>query len=121
MHPLIRAARALVAVAALAGAAAQRAAAQPAPAQPGPAQPAPADSAGIIAVIPRPTQVTPRPGRFTLTARTVIWTDSASAAVGRQLARYVEPATGFALAVRTGGARRRPGPWCCAATRRSRG
>lgn len=59
-------------------------------------------SAAAIAVIPRPVQVTPQPGRFTLTARTVIWTDPASAETGRQLARYLEPGTGFALAVRTG-------------------
>jgi hexosaminidase len=36
--------------------------------------------------------------------RTVIWTDAAGAAVGRQLARYLEPGTGLTLPVRTGGA-----------------
>ncbi len=69
-------------------------------------RPAPAqDSVPRIAVIPRPAQVTPLPGRFAFTARTVIWTDPAHvevAEVGRQLARYLEPATGFALAVRQG-------------------
>lgn len=57
-----------------------------------------------IAVIPRPVKVTPRTGHFTLTARTVISTDAGSAALGRQLARYLEPATGYVLAVRRGAA-----------------
>ena len=57
-----------------------------------------------IAVIPRPVKVTPRTGHFTLTARTVISTDVGSAALGRQLARYLEPATGYVLAVRRGAA-----------------
>ena len=60
------------------------------------------DSAAAIAVVPRPAHVTTLPGRFALTAHTVIWTDPASAMVGRQLARYLEPATGFTLAVRAG-------------------
>ena len=63
------------------------------------------DSVPTIAVIPRPAHVVPLPGRFALTARTVIWTDPGHAdvtEVGRQLARYLEPATGFALAVRAG-------------------
>jgi hexosaminidase len=90
---------ALAAAAALAGrpAAAQGAAAAA-------TQAAAQDTASTIAVVPRPARVTPQAGRFVLTARTVIWTDAASAAVGRQLAAYLEPATGFALAVRTGGA-----------------
>ena len=62
------------------------------------------DSAAAITVIPRPVQVTPRPGRFTLTARTAISTDAEDVRVGHQLARYLEPATGFTLAVRTGSA-----------------
>ena len=68
-------------------------------------QPAGGGRAGssAIAIIPQPVSVTPRPGRFQLTARTVIWTDEASVSVGRQLARYLEPATGFTLAVRTAG------------------
>lgn len=60
------------------------------------------DSAGALTVIPRPAHVTVLPGRFALTARTVIWTDAADTAVGYQLARYLEPATGFTLAVRDG-------------------
>jgi hexosaminidase len=59
------------------------------------------DTTAAIAVVPRPAQVTPQAGRFALTGRTAIWTDQASAAVGRQLAGYLEPATGLALAVRT--------------------
>src|SRR4051794_39786531 len=57
-----------------------------------------------LGIIPRPRRIETRPGVFTLGARTVIWTDAASAATGRQLARYLEPATGFTLSVRTGGA-----------------
>ena len=60
--------------------------------------------ADSYAVIPRPVRLTPAAGHFTLTARTVIWTDPASAALGHQLARQLEPATGFPLAVRSGGA-----------------
>src|SRR5262249_32167062 len=56
------------------------------------------------AIIPQPVAVTERTGRFTMTARTVIWTDAGAAAVGRQLARYLEPATGFDLRVQSGGA-----------------
>ncbi len=62
-----------------------------------------ASDATLIAVIPRPVSVTPGSGHFRLTSRTVIWTDASSAAVGRQLARYLEPATGFSFAVRIGG------------------
>jgi hexosaminidase len=55
-----------------------------------------------IAVVPRPAKVTPHSGRFVLTRDTTIWTDQASTAIGHQLARYLEPATGFALPVRVG-------------------
>ncbi len=55
-------------------------------------------------VIPRPVAASAAPGRFTLNASTVIWTDRASADVARSLARYLEPATGFDLPVRTGSA-----------------
>jgi hexosaminidase len=58
---------------------------------------------GTIALIPQPVTLTPRTGRFQITARTVIWTDAASARVGRQLARYLEPATGYTVVVRSGG------------------
>jgi hexosaminidase len=56
-----------------------------------------------IAVIPQPVKVTERSGRFTITPTTVVWSDAASASIARQFARYVEPATGFTLRVRTGG------------------
>ena len=62
------------------------------------AQPSPS-----IAVIPQPVKVTERSGRFALTGRTAIWTDAAAAAIGRQFAAYVEPATGFTLRVQSGG------------------
>jgi hexosaminidase len=56
-----------------------------------------------IAVIPQPTRLTAGTGEFVVTANTVIWTDDASAQLGRQLAAYLAPAAGFMLAVRTGG------------------
>jgi hexosaminidase len=59
--------------------------------------------APAIAVIPQPVKVTPRTGRFTITSKTVVWSDAASASIAEQFARYVEPATGFTLRVRTGG------------------
>ncbi len=55
-----------------------------------------------MAVIPRPAKVTPHTGRFILTARTIISTDARSAPLGRQLARYLEPATGYTVPVRRG-------------------
>jgi hexosaminidase len=65
-------------------------------------RPAPTAAGTTIAIVPRPVTLTPRPGAFRLTARTVIWTDRASAPIGRQLAHYLEPATGFALRVAGG-------------------
>lgn len=67
-------------------------------------QPAAPLDAAAISIIPRPVSVKPRAGRFRLTGQTVIWTDRASASIARQLARWLEPATGFALRVQTGGA-----------------
>ena len=54
-------------------------------------------SAPAIAIIPRPAKVTARSGHFTLTSKTVIWTDARSAPLGRQFARALEPATGWTL------------------------
>jgi hexosaminidase len=48
-------------------------------------------------------KVTPRAGRFTITKRTIVWSDAASEPTARQLARYLEPATGLALRVQVGG------------------
>ena len=56
-----------------------------------------------LAIIPQPASVVPRQGRFMLSSRTVISTDRESAAVGRQLAQYLEPATGFSLRIQTAG------------------
>jgi len=56
-----------------------------------------------IAIVPQPVSIVPRAGRFTLSNRTIISTDQASAAVGRQLAEYLEPPTGLALRTQTGG------------------
>ncbi len=58
----------------------------------------PADSSAYN-VIPRPTVLTPREGRFTLTARTVVRADPAFADVGRRFARDIANATGFDLSV----------------------
>jgi hexosaminidase len=62
-----------------------------------------AGTAPAQAIIPVPVKMTAGAGHFTVTARTVIWTDAASTSVGYQLARYLEPATGFRLVVVTGG------------------
>ncbi|MGK2963959.1 MAG: beta-N-acetylhexosaminidase, partial [Gemmatimonadaceae bacterium] len=58
---------------------------------------------GTISIIPRPASLTARAGQFTLTPRTTIWATTETASLGRQLARYLEPATGFDLPVRTSG------------------
>ena len=50
-------------------------------------------------IVPQPSKITAHSGHFTLTAATPIVTDAASADVARQLARYLEPATGFHLRV----------------------
>ena len=63
----------------------------------------PASSEATLGVIPRPRRLDVHPGTFTLGPRTVVWTDAASAAEGRKLARALEQGTGIALAVRTGG------------------
>jgi hexosaminidase len=54
-------------------------------------------------LIPRPVIMMQRAGHFTITSGTVIWTDPSSAVLGQQLARYLEPATGFTVRVVTGG------------------
>ncbi len=66
------------------------------------AQPSRAEAAAL-AVIPQPVSVSPGQGHFTITRRTVIWTGRASVAIGEQLARYLQPATGWTLRVQTGG------------------
>ena len=68
------------------------------------AQTPPSAAEGDLGLIPRPQRLETRPGVFTLDSGTIIWTDLASATTGRQLARYLEPGTGFALSVRSGGA-----------------
>jgi hexosaminidase len=57
----------------------------------------------IVSVIPRPAKLTTRPGQFTLTDRTTVWAMPGTASLARQLAGYLEPATGFELTVRTAG------------------
>ena len=61
----------------------------------------PPDTAAI-SIIPRPASITLEPGHFTLNSSTVIVADSAGLGLGRQLADYLEPATGFRLTVRAG-------------------
>ena len=55
-------------------------------------------------IVPQPVSVATHAGRFTITPRTVIATDAASAPIGRQLANYLEPATGFSFRVVSSGA-----------------
>jgi hexosaminidase len=59
--------------------------------------------ARAIAIVPQPASLTARPGQFTLTSATTIWTDVATADLGRRLSRDLEPATGFRLPVRSTG------------------
>ena len=54
-------------------------------------------------IVPRPVSLTRSAGRYELTARSIIWTDEASAPLGTQLARYLAPATGLTLDVRSVG------------------
>ena len=61
------------------------------------------DNAAVAGVIPRPVRMTMERGTFTLGPRTVVWTETRDASLGRQFARSLEPATGFAVAVRSGG------------------
>ncbi|MDQ3950669.1 MAG: beta-N-acetylhexosaminidase [Gemmatimonadota bacterium] len=56
----------------------------------------------VIAIIPQPTRLTTGSGEFVVGPRTMIWTDDASAALGRQLAAYLAPGTGFALGTGVG-------------------
>ena len=60
-------------------------------------------AAAAQSIIPLPVKLAPRPGHFTITSRTAIWTDGESAAIGHRLARFLEPATGFTFRVLTGG------------------
>ena len=60
-------------------------------------------SEATISIIPRPAQLAVRTGSFTLGPRTTIWANRGTASLGKQLARYLEPATGFDLPVLTSG------------------
>lgn len=55
-----------------------------------------------ISIIPQPVSVQPGEGSFTLKADTRIIADAGSHNTALQLARFVAPATGYALAVTTG-------------------
>jgi hexosaminidase len=83
---------------------------RPAPSSRPPAATAPPATTAAIApkpkIVPEPVRVTAGRGRFTLTPRTriVVPPGSASAlAVGRDLAGYLRPATGYPLPVVSGG------------------
>jgi hexosaminidase len=52
-------------------------------------------------IIPRPSEHTTRAGHFTVTSSTVIYAANGTAGPGHQLARFLQPATGFDLTVRT--------------------
>jgi hexosaminidase len=56
-----------------------------------------------ISIIPAPVSMTTGAGHFALTDRTIIWADASSTVLGHQLARYLEPATGFNLRVQSEG------------------
>ena len=58
--------------------------------------------AQVTSVVPRPAKLVEHAGSFTITRQTVIHADDASAGVARQLARSLEPAMGFRLAVQVG-------------------
>ena len=55
-----------------------------------------------VSIIPQPARIEMKEGQFTLTPATVIWTTTRTSSLGKQLERYLEPATGFDLAVRAG-------------------
>ncbi len=61
-----------------------------------------------LAIIPKPATLTVQQGSFTLTPDTIIYTDRASADLGRRLAAYLEPATGFNLRVQLSAAAQGP-------------
>ncbi len=54
-----------------------------------------------IAIIPKPLTLAVQQGSFTLTPDTIIQADRASVDLGRRLAAYLEPATGFQWRVQT--------------------
>ena len=53
-----------------------------------------------ISIVPQPVQLTQQPGEFALYADTVITASGDAQAVARQLAQWLEPATGFQLPVK---------------------
>ncbi len=55
-----------------------------------------------VSIIPQPAKLEMKQGEFTLTPATAIWTTAKTTSLAHQLERYLEPATGFDLAVRTG-------------------
>src|SRR5947208_16728348 len=52
-----------------------------------------------LAVIPRPVHMTRGTGTFLVTPATVVVTDRATRQIGYQLADWLQPATGYRLAV----------------------
>ena len=62
----------------------------------------PAPAADTLNVIPRPVSAVLAKGSFTLGAATTVWADRAFLTVARQLARDLEPATGFSFQARVG-------------------
>ena len=74
--------------------------AAPLAAQPPATPPRPHD-ASVFTVIPRPAQLTPGTGNFTLAANTVLVADLALETVARRFARDIAAPTGFELAVQS--------------------
>src|ERR1051326_2672257 len=61
-----------------------------------------AQTPALVRVIPKPESITAGSGVFVLTAATDIWADRATLGVARQLARSLQPATGFDMPVHAG-------------------
>lgn len=68
-----------------------------------------ADDAALVQVVPKPAQISPRPGHFTLgeESRIVVgWNSAAALPAAEALAAYLRPATGYRLPVSRGRAYR---------------
>src|SRR5215208_5033104 len=55
-----------------------------------------------VSIIPEPARIQMKEGQFTLTPGTAIWTTAKTTVLGKRLERYLEPATGYDLAMRSG-------------------
>jgi hexosaminidase len=55
-----------------------------------------------VSIIPQPASIQMKEGQFTLTAATAIYTTATTASLGSILEQYLEPATGYDFAIRSG-------------------